>query len=64
MYRRLTPGPSDVLRMAAAGQTRDAIAADFGIGVASVYRILAEARASDADPDFSTNIRDGLLIPH
>jgi hypothetical protein len=50
--------------MAAAGQTRDAIAADFGIGVASVYRILAEARASDADPDFSTNIRDGLLIPH
>ena len=36
---------ADVLRMAGAGQTRDAIAADLGIGVASVYRILAEARA-------------------
>jgi DNA invertase Pin-like site-specific DNA recombinase len=36
---------ADVLRMARAGQTRDAIAADLGIGVASVYRILAEARA-------------------
>jgi hypothetical protein len=30
------------------GQTRDAIAADHGIGVASVYRILAEARATGA----------------
>ena len=37
---------ADVLRMAGAGQTRDAIAADLGIGVASVYRILAEARAA------------------
>ena len=37
---------ADVLRMARAGQTRDAIAADLGIGVASVYRILAEARAA------------------
>ena len=37
-----------VLRMAKAGQTRDTIAADLGIGVASVYRILAEARATGA----------------
>ena len=37
---------ADVLRMVGAGQTRDAIAADLGIGVASVYRILAEARAA------------------
>jgi DNA invertase Pin-like site-specific DNA recombinase len=35
---------ADVLRMAGAGQTRDAIAADLGIGVASVYRILAGGR--------------------
>ena len=35
---------ADVLRLADAGQTRDAIAAEVGIGVASVYRILAEAR--------------------
>jgi DNA invertase Pin-like site-specific DNA recombinase len=39
---------ADVLRLAKAGQSRHAIAADLGIGVASVYRILAEARAADA----------------
>ena len=39
---------ADMLRMAKAGQTRDTIATDLGIGVASVYRILAEARVSGA----------------
>jgi DNA invertase Pin-like site-specific DNA recombinase len=39
---------ADVLRLAKAGHTRDTIAADLGIGVASVYRILAEARATGA----------------
>ena len=39
---------ADVLRLAKAGQTRDTIAAELGIGVASVYRILAEARATGA----------------
>jgi DNA invertase Pin-like site-specific DNA recombinase len=38
----------DVLRLAEAGETREAIAADLGIGVASVYRILVEARANGA----------------
>ena len=33
----------DVLRLAAAGKTREAIAAELGIGVASVYRALAAA---------------------
>jgi DNA invertase Pin-like site-specific DNA recombinase len=39
---------TDVLRLAKAGRTRDAIAADLGIGVASVYLILADARATGA----------------
>ena len=39
---------ADVLRLAKAGRTRDTIAADLGIGVASMYRILAEARATGA----------------
>ncbi len=39
---------SDVLRLAKAGWTREAIAADLGIGVASVYRVLAAARANGA----------------
>jgi DNA invertase Pin-like site-specific DNA recombinase len=38
----------DVLRLATAGRTREAIAADLGIGIASVYRILAVARADGA----------------
>ena len=33
----------DVLRLAAEGKTREAIAAELGIGVASVYRALAAA---------------------
>jgi hypothetical protein len=37
---------ANVLRLAKAGQTRATIAADLGIGVASVDRILAEARAT------------------
>jgi DNA invertase Pin-like site-specific DNA recombinase len=37
---------SDVLRLADAGLTREQIAAQAGIGVASVYRILAERRAA------------------
>jgi DNA invertase Pin-like site-specific DNA recombinase len=37
---------ANVLRLAKAGQTRTTIAADLGIGVASVDRILAEARAT------------------
>jgi DNA invertase Pin-like site-specific DNA recombinase len=39
---------ADVLRLAKAGRTRHTIATDLGIGVASVYRILAEARATGA----------------
>ena len=31
----------DILRLAAEGLTRDAIAAQLGIGVASAYRVLA-----------------------
>jgi DNA invertase Pin-like site-specific DNA recombinase len=37
---------ADVLRLVKAGRTREAIAADLGIGIASVYRILASARAT------------------
>jgi DNA invertase Pin-like site-specific DNA recombinase len=39
---------ADVLRLAEAGETRNMIAAELGIGVASVYRILASARATGA----------------
>jgi Helix-turn-helix domain of resolvase len=47
-YKRRAPTAraeaGDVLRLAKAGEAREAIAADLGIGVASVYRVLAEAR--------------------
>ncbi len=36
---------ADILRLAAEGEKREAIAAQLGIGVASVYRVLARARA-------------------
>jgi DNA invertase Pin-like site-specific DNA recombinase len=39
----------DVLRLAAAGRTRESIAAELGIGVASVYRALAAAKTSGAE---------------
>ena len=35
---------ADVLRLAGEGATREVIAAQTGIGVASVYRILAQSR--------------------
>jgi DNA invertase Pin-like site-specific DNA recombinase len=38
--------PAEVLKLAAEGKTRPAIAAATGIGIASVYRILADARAA------------------
>ena len=37
---------ADVLRLADAGMTREAIAAETGIGIASVYRILAQRAAA------------------
>jgi DNA invertase Pin-like site-specific DNA recombinase len=36
----------EVMRLAAEGMTREAVAAQLGIGVASVYRILAERKAA------------------
>jgi DNA invertase Pin-like site-specific DNA recombinase len=36
----------DIRRLAAEGLTRDAIAAQLGVGVASVYRVLAAAKAN------------------
>jgi DNA invertase Pin-like site-specific DNA recombinase len=36
---------ADTLRLAAEGEKRKAIATQLGIGVASVYRVLARARA-------------------
>jgi DNA-binding transcriptional regulator LsrR (DeoR family) len=42
MYARLAYISTSV------GQTRDAIAADLRMGVASVYRMLAEARTAGA----------------
>jgi hypothetical protein len=36
------------LRLARAGKTREAIAEELEIGIASVYRILAGARANGA----------------
>lgn len=36
----------DVLRLAGEGRTRNEIAAELGIGVASVYRVLAQGRGS------------------
>lgn len=34
----------DIRRLAADGLTRDAIAAQLGVGVASVYRVLAKSK--------------------
>jgi DNA invertase Pin-like site-specific DNA recombinase len=39
---------ADVVRLAARGITRDAIAKEVGVGIASVYRILAAEKAADA----------------
>jgi DNA invertase Pin-like site-specific DNA recombinase len=39
---------ADVLRLAAAGTKREEIAAQVGVGVASVYRILAAAKGNSA----------------
>ncbi len=39
---------ADVLRLAAEGETREQIAAQLGIGIASVYRILAAKKPTDA----------------
>ncbi|MGP7984800.1 helix-turn-helix domain-containing protein [Rhodoblastus sp.] len=39
----------DVRRLAAEGKTREAIAAKLGIGVASVYRILAASAALSSE---------------
>jgi DNA invertase Pin-like site-specific DNA recombinase len=36
----------EILRLTAEGMTREAVAAQLGIGVASVYRILAERKAA------------------
>ena len=44
---------SDVLRLAAEGAKREDIAAQLGIGVASVYRILADA----AHQDIATEVK-------
>jgi DNA invertase Pin-like site-specific DNA recombinase len=39
---------TDIIRMAAEGATREAIARDLGIGVASVYRVLSAAQNAPA----------------
>ena len=45
---------ADVLRLAADGMTREAIAAQLGIGVASVYRVLRPRRVQRRDSQEKT----------
>jgi DNA invertase Pin-like site-specific DNA recombinase len=39
---------ADVIKMAEAGSTKENIAEALGIGIASVYRVLSEAKANKA----------------